>query len=55
MRRQLKAAAKQSWAIGVEPKLEELANGSSQTPPRANEPKFAELFMQWAPEAKSAI
>ncbi|CUI04513.1 hypothetical protein BN2497_3803 [Janthinobacterium sp. CG23_2] len=55
MRRQLKAAAKQSWAIGVEPRFEEQTNGSSQVLPRALESKFAELFMQWAPEAKSAI
>jgi hypothetical protein len=49
MREQLKHLAKQSWTLGVE------AAPASEVGPRAGEPLFANLYLQWAAEAKDAI
>lgn len=49
MREQLKHLVKQSWTLGVEAAL------TSEAGPRAGEPLFANLYLQWAAEAKDAI
>lgn len=48
MRRQLRGAAEQAWSLGMESQAE----GGNH--PRSGEPKYAELFREWAREAAHA-
>jgi hypothetical protein len=53
---QAKRAAKQSWALGVELRLdEEKDKAKLSTLPRGAEPRFASLFMSWANEVRDAV
>jgi hypothetical protein len=49
MRKQLKSAVKQSWNLGVE------VTAGQENHPRAEEPRFADIYLQWAAEARDAV
>lgn len=49
LRKQLKGAVKQSWTLGVE-----MTPGKDDHP-RADEPTFADIYLQWAAEARNAV
>ncbi|MEO5328185.1 MAG: RNA-directed DNA polymerase [Magnetococcus sp. THC-1_WYH] len=55
-RSQAKRTVINSWALGVELPFDEVKDKAKlRTPPRGNEPRFANIFIEWAKEVENAV